>query len=651
MLGKLALRNVKRQISNYLIYFITVTLTVAMMFSLCNLIFSEQLLSYARNIEQLQDGLIGISVAASIIVSFVLGYASSFMLKLRTREFGTYLTLGMTRRNILMMFTAENTLICLAALGTGILLGLVLFQGLMGLVAQLLDIKISLAGYSLFGLLLTAGLTVAMYLLSTAASALYLRKAGIHELLHAERKVEKSVKHPVVWMTVTIASFISIIVSIWGVYCEIRKQFLSYGVSGAGGMFGYIVMLFLGVVLFHIGFSKSAVHLLLKREKLKCKGANTFILRQISGQLSANSTLCGIIAFLITGAVICTNVCFANKATSRQFLDYNFPFDIAADINAEESPYTYEEALERIEKYARIEHIIKYNIYTSGNGYLHSFTPWTGKAYEQLYDSFIRESDFNHLITELDFEPVSLDDSFIISASPSLIHSMDFTGAALSIDGTRYKLKEVKTLYPILSRGYFLTVVPDEAVSGMSIDTQMAAITLSNKSFDAQALYDELSYTIQSKSGFLLERCPYNIRAYYELEENSLTAILIVGELYMAIIFVFLAVAILTMKLLSGIANDRQRYELLNKLGASRQERSRALFRQTFSLFAIPTVLPVLLSIPAAIVCGMIMKLGGYSTLVPLTYITAAMIAVVLIAIQFIYFIATYSVQKRNVIS
>ena len=42
---KLAARNVKRQIGNYLIYFITVSLTVALMFAINNVIFEEQLLA------------------------------------------------------------------------------------------------------------------------------------------------------------------------------------------------------------------------------------------------------------------------------------------------------------------------------------------------------------------------------------------------------------------------------------------------------------------------------------------------------------------------------------------------------------------------------------------------------------------------------
>mgnify|MGYP006910807340 CR=1 FL=1 len=105
MFAKLAFRNVKRQIGNYLIYFITVSITVALMFAVNSVIFNTQLQAYASTIQTLRSALIMITVFVSLIVAFVLGYATSFMLKLRKREFGTYLTLGMTRKNILSIFS------------------------------------------------------------------------------------------------------------------------------------------------------------------------------------------------------------------------------------------------------------------------------------------------------------------------------------------------------------------------------------------------------------------------------------------------------------------------------------------------------------------------------------------------------------------
>jgi putative ABC transport system permease protein len=628
-------------------------LTVAMMFALCNLIFSEQLLKYAKKMGDLQDGLIGISVAVSLIVAFVLGYASSFMLRLRKREFGTYLTLGMTRRNILMMFTVENLLIGAIALGSGIMLGLVFFQGIMGLVARVLDLRISFAKYSMSGLFLTIGLTVTMFLLSTAASALYLKRVSIYELIYADKRVDRPVKHPVIWLGITVLSFACIIVSIFGSYHALRDMFLTNAsdTSSSTKLFGYLTLLAIAVVFYQVGFSKSVIHLLLKNDRLKCSGTNTFVLRQLSGQLSANSVLCGIIAFLIAATVLCTNVSFGQKATSKQYLDQNFPFDITANLtDNKDAPYSCEEAIRYIEKYAKIQNMLPYNIFTSGNGDLHTFTPWSGEQYEHLYDSFITESDFNRLIAELDYEPVTLENNFLILVSSANINKCDFSNATLSVKGTKYNLKEVTDRYPTLARCYFLAVVPDSAVTGMEVESEQVAFNLEDNGYDAQALYDELSYTIPTDQGYRIERCNYGIRAYYELEENSLTAILIVGELYMSIVFVFMAVAILTMKLLSGIPEDRNRYDLLYKIGVSREEQKKALFRQTISLFTVPFFIPVLLSIPSAFICGQIVKFGGFPTLVPQMYANAGLIAVVLIAIQGLYFLATYSVQVRNVI-
>ena len=96
MLSKLAMRNVRRQVGNYLIYFMTVAFTVAMLFSVSNIMFSDNLMRYTAVNKEVYSALISTVILISAIVAFVLSYATSFMLKLRKREFGTYLTLGLS---------------------------------------------------------------------------------------------------------------------------------------------------------------------------------------------------------------------------------------------------------------------------------------------------------------------------------------------------------------------------------------------------------------------------------------------------------------------------------------------------------------------------------------------------------------------------
>lgn len=112
MFTRLALRNVRRQIRNYLIYFITVSITIALMFAVNNVIFSQQLLEYMAAGSPVRGALIAVTVFAALVSAFVLGYATAFLLRFRKREFGTYLTMGMTRKNILLLFLLETLFLC-----------------------------------------------------------------------------------------------------------------------------------------------------------------------------------------------------------------------------------------------------------------------------------------------------------------------------------------------------------------------------------------------------------------------------------------------------------------------------------------------------------------------------------------------------------
>lgn len=107
----------------------TVSLTVSFIFAINNVIYSPQLLQWVEEASSMKIALIGLTIFISLIVAFVLGYATAFMLKLRKREFGTYLTLGMTRKNILSIFVSETMIMCFTALGLGILLGIVYLSG------------------------------------------------------------------------------------------------------------------------------------------------------------------------------------------------------------------------------------------------------------------------------------------------------------------------------------------------------------------------------------------------------------------------------------------------------------------------------------------------------------------------------------------
>ena len=58
----------------------------------------------------------------------------------------------------------------------------------------------------------------------------------------------------------------------------------------------------------------------------------------------------------------------------------------------------------------------------------------------------------------------------------------------------------------------------------------------------------------------------------------------------------------------------------------------------------------MLLSVPTAVICGKMMELAGFAQQRLEIYISCALIALVMIAIYILYFLATYIISKNNVI-
>lgn len=650
MFARLAFRNVRRQIGNYLIYFITVSLTVALMFAVDNVIFSPQLMEFARRFSELKSGLIAITVLIALTVAFVLGYATGFLLRLRRREFGMYLTLGMTRKNVLRLFVLEMLIMGSLALVAGIFLGLFVYQGLMAMLTRLLQIDLSFADYTVQGFLLTVGLVAGAFALSSLSSAVYLKRASVRRLLSGEQVVEKNVKHPAAWLGVAAGSLAAIVWTCFAFYRTAERA----AVESAGGMeiFWQLAALAVLIIVFHVAFARSAVGLLLRSRRICSAGANVFTLRQLSCRLGTSSVMAGILAFLIAFAVVGMNVSFVQRISEQAALDRQYPFDITVGRSREiDSPISMEEGERIIAGYAKIRSKTEYRIYTTGNGYLTSFTPWSGEQYEGLEDYVMTESDANRLLAAKGMAPVSLNGGFMVLAGTPQVRFCDFSEAGLTLGGTTYRYAGTMEQFPLNFFAYFVTVVPDEAVRGLRPEITGAAYDLASSGYDAGALADALSYPHLTQDGrYTYQRCDYQLKEEARNERNGSTAVLTISVLYVAAVFLFLALAILALKTLAGVSGDRRRYEILSRLGADRKERCRSLFRQTFGFFALPFFLPMLLSIPCAAVCAQVMRIAGYTEQLGGINRVAAAVAAAIAMIYLLYFTATYLLAKRTVI-
>ncbi len=147
MLFKLSYRNVKRSIKDYSIYFLTLALGVCI-FYIFNSLESQTIMMDLSQSKKSYVELISKTISAvSVFVSFVLGflviYANNFIIKRRNKEFGIYMTLGISKNKISFMLFYETLIIGILSLAVGIFIGTFLSQGLASVTANMFEVNMT----------------------------------------------------------------------------------------------------------------------------------------------------------------------------------------------------------------------------------------------------------------------------------------------------------------------------------------------------------------------------------------------------------------------------------------------------------------------------------------------------------------------------
>ena len=132
---KLIFRNVCKNIRDYLIYFLTLTLSVSLFYAFNSIsdqpAFSNMGMTGTLLYRQLGIMLSTLSTMIAVVLAFLILYANQFLLKRRKKELGVYMMLGMKKGRISRLFAGETLCVGIIALGTGLRLGFFFSQSIL----------------------------------------------------------------------------------------------------------------------------------------------------------------------------------------------------------------------------------------------------------------------------------------------------------------------------------------------------------------------------------------------------------------------------------------------------------------------------------------------------------------------------------------
>ena len=641
-LSELSLRNAKRQARDYLVYFVTVVMAAALLYSFNGLVFSQEIITLSKGISVLPLMIVLASVVVVCVFGWLVAYATKFMLLRRGRELGTYLLIGLENRQVARLFFLENLAVGGCALALGTVLGGLLYQAFRALTLALFKLPYRFAfGFSRPALGLTVVCFGLIYLFALYRSRRYIRKAKIHDLIYADRLNEG-----VVIQTGKKRRWIfgaSIALGVVGTFLIMVRN-LAIATAGAG----CLILFLFG---FFLSFASGVPAFFDRRPARKYKGQNLLVFRTLTAKLATMGVLMAAISMIFTATLISEGSGLVFRGLFEGRAAENTCFDLYIGMEGADRDYSLYQ--DYIREHIPVEQSISYPVCCSGSAqvqdYIETRTAYYNYGYEQ--DPVLRWSDYAALRSIAGYRTVELKEGqYLIHCMTYLEGSLKAYKEPLNLGGVALQLGGIYT-EPFSQgsengRGYIL-VVPDKAAEGLSVHhSAYAAKTAEPVPYEDYYNLTIVMDKIWEGTGFGDQ---ITTRAQEEAEVASQTALCVFPLFYLALALTMTAATILTIQQLSETERYQRQFQLLQKLGMDRHEMAKALSRQFAIYYALPAVPPVLIGVPFILHLAHAPEPGVMVGISSPESITAISLGIFFL-IYAIYILLAYTNLKRNVL-
>ena len=631
MLYKLSISNIKKSFKDYAIYFVTLILGVCIFYIFNSMGSQTAMLEVSNRQGEMIDLLTRLLSYVSVFVSFILGfliiYASRFLIKKRNKEFGIYMTLGMSKRKISFLLLIETFLIGLISLIIGLLLGMILSQITSVFVANMFEadmtnFRFNFSKTAMMKTILYYGI---IYIIVMIFNTIIVNKNKLISLLQASKKQEKiKFKNPIV----CIILFILSILMLSSAYYMVTKGLFKLIKYDASILFLPISLGIVGTILFFYSIAGLVLKILSKCHKLYYKKLNTFVFKQISSKINT---------MVVSISVICIMLFFTLCLLSSTFTIKNYfnnSINKYAPADFELIKYYYNQNKVSDED---MLNLINNDIELKNKS---PFANYNSKV------EIISQSDYNKISKLFNLDEITLKDNEYVIVSnyeKEIYDEVMNRKSIINIFGkelTPALNKSIEGFVKIsgnpTNMGFF--VVPNNVIDSNSENNK---ILIGNYSTIDK---DKINY-IENKLKYYSTENGYDLDTKNDIKAASIGLSVIVTfiGLYLGIIFLISSSAILALKELSDCLDDKNKYKVLRQIGSDEKDINKALFKQTLIFFITPLSLAIIHTIFGLKFCTYILSSLGIKSILDGSIITF----IFLIIIYSIYFIVTYLCSKN----
>lgn len=591
---RLAVNNIRKNAKTYFPYLLTCIGAIAMFYNMCFLVLVKDI-GYLSDSASLRQILLLGAIIIGIFSAVFLFYTNSFLIKRRKKEFGLFNILGMEKRHVARIMALETLFVAMISFVAGVITGILLSKLMLLLLLIIISSEITFGFEIPAGAILTSLLLFgAIFIINLIYNICQVHLSKPVELLRGGRLGEKEPRTK--WLLAIIGT-----ISLGAGYY--LAQTTESPLAALGNFFVAVLLVMIGTYcLFTAG--SIAVLKLLRRNKKYYYQAKHFI--PVSGmiyRMKQNAAGLANICILSSAVIVVLSTTVSLYAGMEDVLRNRYPRNIS--VSASDVSDRQATELDAI----IAEQLALYNVTPKNvvrQHYRVFLTDQDGARFTGNHDnSFSSSTAMTIFFTCDDYNKMG-NKSVTLAPGEVLLYTLrgHIPGDVISFGG--YELYIRERLDSFDSEGKMSSMLTGSHF--FIVDSEQTIAKIHRALFGENEVMKERSYyygfdteadqEIQISLANALTKAvkEHQVSGYAEGAEReravfySLYGGLFFIGLFLGLLFIMGTVLIIYYKQIAEGYDDKERYDIMQKVGMSREEVQRVIRSQVLAVFFLPLV-------------------------------------------------------------
>ncbi|GMX62881.1 ABC transporter permease [Paenibacillus elgii] len=586
-LAQLAGKNIRKNFTNYFLYFASMIFSIVIYFTFVSLKYDSTILATSDASPKISSAFTGASAVLMIFVAIFIWYSNAFFTRKRKKEVGLYSLLGVRKKQIGRMLFYENLMMGLFALVIGILLGSLLSRGFVTILMKVMGYD-AMANFHISPQAVVN--TIVVFSVITVITSLHgyrlIYRFKLIELFQADKEGEQEPKASLA-MALLAVLFIGI-----GYWLALQNILESAAWRNMGFMVTPLVIVVAVIIGTYLLYSTFIVYLLKMARKNKKRfwnGVQIISTSQLLYRMKGNARTLTIIAVLSATTLTAVGTAYSfyyNNRSSVALADPNSMMFIASDqrIASEVQDRIARDPKHEVVYHERIPALqMKVDI-TSLNSKISSdivsYTLISNTAFNKLAELQQRKDS----LALQGQKAAVLDAGYYEGLSPEYVGStVSLKAKELAENVTFTSLKRYNILN--LRTANTTVVVSDEVFARLQKEAPLVNLEAYKMTHedDAKSLTSEIQSMLPREAHFS------SFYTDYAAGMESSGLIIFMGG-FLGLVFLAATGSIIYFKQLTEANADKDRYVILHKIGVNKKEIRKTIAKQILFVFALPLI-------------------------------------------------------------